>query len=191
MNGFSSTGEGQLFDINGMRKYLTSNEVKALLAAARKAERQTRLFCKLFYYTGARLSEGLQVTRRRLDVDTGRIIFRTLKRRKTIYRAVPVPRRFMSELVAFAATLEPDARLFPWSRQTGWRRIKAVVNATGIEGPQATAKGFRHQYACRAIGCGLPEALVSRMLGHASPKSTSVYTFVIDAEERALVRRMW
>lgn len=193
MNGFYTTGEGQLFDLNGQRKYLTHGEARNLLVAARKADRQTRLFCGLLYYTGCRISEALQVTPRRLDAETGRIIFRTLKRRRTIYRAVPVPVRFLRDLAAFAEMqrLEPDARLFPWSRQTGWRRIRALADAAGIEGPQATPKGFRHQYGCHGVGCGLPESLVGRLLGHSSAKSTRVYTYVVNAEERAMAARMW
>ena len=72
------SGEGQLFDLNGQRKYLTRSEARALLAAARNADRQTRLFCRLLYYTGCRISEALQITPRRLDTDTGLVIFRTL-----------------------------------------------------------------------------------------------------------------
>ncbi|WP_165363699.1 tyrosine-type recombinase/integrase [Sphingobium cupriresistens] len=122
-------GEGQLFTAEGERKYLTHGEAKALLAVARKADRQTRLFCRLLYYTGCRVSEGLQITPRRLDMETGRVVFRTLKRRRTVFRGVPLPHRFLAELLAFAqsAELGSDDRLFPWCRQTAWRRIRALM----------------------------------------------------------------
>lgn len=187
------TGEGQLFDLNGQRKYLTQSEARSLLAAARKADRQTRLYCRLLYYTGCRCSEGLQITPRRLDTETGSIVFRTLKRRRRVYRAVPVPRRFIRDLLAFAQAqrLGADDRLFPWCRQTAWRRIHTLMAAVGIEGPQATPKGFRHLFGCHGVGNGLPEGLVGRLLGHSDVKSTRVYTFVMNAEERALTARMW
>ena len=63
-----------------------------------------------------------------------------------MYRAVHVPRHFLRELLAYAEGHGPDERLFPWCRQTAWRRIKAVMETAGIEGPQATPKGFRHQW---------------------------------------------
>lgn len=193
MNGFHDSGEGVLFDANGQRKYLTLAEARALLAAARHSDKRMRLYCRLLYYTGARCSEGLQVTRRRIDIATGRIVFRTLKRRKPIHRAVPAPRGFLRELVAFAdaSGLGPDDPLFPWCRQTVWRRMRALMKTAGVEGPQATTKGLRHQFGCHAIGCGLPESLVGRLLGHADSKSTRVYTFVLGDEERALTARMW
>ena len=192
MSAFDKASEVALFDSKGSRKYLTSGEADALLAVARKADLQTRLFCKLLYHTGARISEALAITPRHLDSDAGRIILRTLKRRKASYRGVPVPARFMRDLVEFAADLAPDTRLFGWSRQTGWRRIRALMEKAGIEGAQAKPRGLRHRYGCHAIECGLPESLLGRLLGHAdNSRSTRIYTFVHGPEERALIRRMW
>jgi integrase len=184
-------GEARLFDDEGQRKYLHASEAKRLLAAAAHADRETRLFCQLLYYTGCRLSEGLALTAKRVDAETQRVVFRTLKRRKLIYRAVPIPARLMRELAKLASDREPEDRLFPWCRQTGWRRIKALMDAAKITGPQASPKGLRHQFGIHAIGQQIPESAVGRWLGHASPKSTRIYTLAIGAEERALAKRMW
>jgi integrase len=191
MNAYTDRIEGVLFDAEGQRKYLVPAEVRRYLAAARQADRPTALFAQLLYYTGCRLSEGLALTPRLLDADGQRVVFRTLKRRRLIHRAVPVPVRFMHALLAHARPLEPDDRLFPWCRQTGWRKISALMDAAAIAGPQATPKGLRHQFGCHAIGQKIPESAVGRWLGHANNKSTRVYTFVVGAEERALARRMW
>jgi integrase/recombinase XerD len=151
--------ESQLFDANGERKYLTQGEAKTLLIVARRADPASRLFCELLYYSGCRCSEGLQITPRRIDTATGKVVFRTLKRRRAVYRGVPVPRRLLRELLAFAnaSAIGPDDRLFPWCRQTAWRRIRSLMDAAGIEGPQATPKGLRHQFGCHAIGQQVPE----------------------------------
>jgi integrase/recombinase XerD len=183
--------ETRLFNAEGQRKYLIPVEAKRYLAAAAHADRPTRLFAQLLYLTGCRLSEGLAITPKLIDVEGQRVVFRTLKRRKLLYRAVPVPTWFLRELVAYASELEPEERLFPWCRQTGWRRIRALMDAASIEGPQASPKGLRHQFGCQAIGQKIPESAVGRWLGHASPKSTRVYTFAVGAEERALAERMW
>jgi integrase len=183
--------EAQLFDAEGQRKYLHAGEAKRLLAAAARADRRTQLFCQLLYYTGCRISEGLALTPKRLDVEAKHVVFRTLKRRKLTYRAVPVPARLMRDLAALARDCEPEERIFPWSRQTGWRRIKVLMDAAAITGPQATPKGLRHQFGVHAIGQKIPESAVGRWLGHANPTSTRIYTRAFGAEERALAKRMW
>ncbi|MBO9712643.1 site-specific integrase [Sphingomonas sp.] len=185
------TDGAQLLDINGQRKYLHAREAKRLLAAAARADRETRLFCHLLYYTGCRVSEGLALTPRLLDTELARVVFRTLKRRKLVHRAVPLPAPFLRELAELAKHRALDERLFPWSRSTGWRRIKALMDAAGIDGPQATPKGLRHHFGVHAIGCKMAESSVGRWLGHAEPKSTYIYTAALGDEERALVRRMW
>ncbi len=44
----------------------------------------------------------------------------------------------------------PQRRLWLWTRDHAWRRVKAVLRAAGIEdGPHATAEGLRHGYGVR------------------------------------------
>jgi len=185
--------EDPLFDLNGQRKYLTGSEAERMLDTSLRHDRRTQLFCILLYRTGCRCSEALQLTPRRIDAETCRIVFRTLKRRRRSYRAVPVPRSFIDELLAFVgnAGIALDEPIFPWCRQTAWRRIHKLAAEAGIEGPQATVKGFRHFYGCHAIECGISEALLGRLLGHSDQRSTRVYTFVLGEEERTLIARMW
>jgi len=183
--------EWRLFTADGQRKYLVAAETTRLLAAADQTDPKTRLFCRLLYFTGCRISESLALTPKLLDHEAGRVVFRTLKRRKTIYRAVPAPARLMRDLAALASGLGPADRLFPWSRQTGWRRIKMLMRVAAIQGPQATPKGLRHALGIHATGLKIPEAAIGRWLGHASSKSTRIYTYAVGAEERALARRMW
>ena len=180
-----------LYDGQGQRKYLHQKEVRRLLAAAERGDSVTNLFCQVLYYAGCRLSEALELTPRRLDVETCCIIFRTLKRRKLTFRHVPVPKPLLTALLAHADGRDPHALLFPWCRQTGWRRIKALMDAAAISGPQATPKGLRHQFGCRGVSNQVPESSVGKWLGHANPKSTHVYTAVTGDEAQALAKRMW
>ena len=183
--------ELSLFDALGQRKYLIATEAHRFLAVALRADRPTRLFAQLLYHSGCRISEGLAITPRLLDAEGQRVVFRTLKRRRRVYRAVPVPARLMRELVALARGLAPDDRLFPWSRCTGWRRIHRMMEAAGITGPQATSRGLRHQFGVHAIGSKVPECALQRWMGHARARNTQIYTFAMGAEELALARRMW
>lgn len=181
----------QLFDGTGRRKYLCEAELARFHRALRRSDRQTRAFCQLIALTGCRISEALATTPLNLDNDAKRVIFRTLKRRRTVFRAVPVPDTLMKDLAALASGLGDDDRLWPWSRQTGWRKIRAVMEAAEITGPMAMPKGLRHAYGIRAAGEKVPPSLIQRWLGHADSATTAIYLDAVGSEERAFARRLW
>ena len=83
---------GDLFQHDGSRKYLTQDERQAFLTAAAQFPHTVRSFCSVLAYTGCRLAEALALTADRVDLTTSGLTFETLKKRKRgIYRAVPVP----------------------------------------------------------------------------------------------------
>jgi integrase/recombinase XerD len=180
-----------LFDGTGRRKYLCNTELARFHAALRKAEPATRSFCQLMALTGCRISEALAATPRHLDIDAERVIFRTLKRRKVAFRAVPVPSTLMQELTALAKGLADDDRLWPWARQTGWRKICAVMELAEISGPMAMPKGLRHAYGIRAASNNVPPSIIQRFRGHADPATTAIYIDAAGSEERAFAERIW
>lgn len=183
--------EAVLFDRQGQRKYLCGSEGKRFLRAATQADPHTRAFCRLLSFTGCRISEALELTTRRLDVETDRVIFRTLKRRKRTFRAVPVPRSLMAELLTLANVNDLDACLWDWCRQTAWRHVKRVMADAGIDGPQAMPRGLRHQFGVRAAERGVPMAVAQRWMGHADLRTTAIYQQAAGDEERRLAGRMW
>jgi integrase/recombinase XerD len=192
MSGIIGGGDDMaLFSLDGRRKYLCRSEGRRFLRAAATMDDDTRVFCRLLHFTGCRISEALETTPRRLDVEGKRVVFRTLKRRKRVFRAVPVPAELMSDLVRFSRKLERDERLWPVCRQTAWRRIKKVMAAADIDGPQAAPRGLRHQFGIQALQANLSLGLTQRLLGHASPKTTVIYQHVAGDDERHLVRRLW
>lgn len=181
----------ELYDSTGRRKYLCESELARFHHALRKADPATRSFCQLIALTGCRISEALATTPKNLDIDAKRVIFRTLKRRKIAYRAVPVPDNLMAELVAVAKGLNDGERLWPWARQTGWRKICAVMEAADITGPMAMPKGLRHAHAIRCAGEKVPPSLIQRWLGHADQATTAIYLDAVGKEEREFAERVW
>ena len=180
-----------LFDARGQRKYLCESERQKFIAAASKADAPTRAFCHLLAYTGCRISEALAVTPRHLDSDGPRVIFRTLKRRKLAYRAVPIPPILFAALQRLASRNTPDAPLWSWCRQTAWRHIRQIMENAAIIGPQATPRGLRHGFCIKAATVNVPANLIQRWAGHASPDTTAIYIDASGVEERAFAERMW
>ncbi len=157
--------------------------------------------CGALAHTGRRVSEALQLTPRRVDLAGRALVFESLKkRRRGVYRAVPVPEALLDQLDLVHGVGEArrrgngqlDKPLWPWTRGHVWRRVKAVMRAAGIgEGPHATAKGLRHGYGVHAIGCGVPLNLLSRWMGHASLEVTAIYADALGTEEQSIAARMW
>jgi integrase/recombinase XerD len=188
-----------IYDSQGLRKYLTIAERAAFLAAASEMPGEIRTFATMLAYTGARLSEVLSLTRGQVDMTAGVVVFESLKkRRRNVYRAVPVPHELLVELElihGLAATRQvPGAasmRLWPWGRTTGWTRVKEVMAKGGVVGPQASAKGLRHGFAVAALQAGVPINFVRRWLGHSRLSTTEIYADAVGAEERAIAARFW
>jgi integrase len=83
---------GDLFHLDGSRKYLTQDERTAFLTAAAQFPHDVRSFCHVLTYTGCRLAEALALSADRVDLRASRLTFETLKKRKRgVYRTVPVP----------------------------------------------------------------------------------------------------
>lgn len=92
--------EMRLQDSKGNRLYLNAEERAAFLAAAALQPPHVRVFAETLHYTGCRISEALEITPARVDLSEKRITLRTLKkRRKDVFRAVPVPQDYIDRLL--------------------------------------------------------------------------------------------
>ena len=128
------------------------------------------------------------------------LIFESLKkRRQGVYRAVPVPPTFLAVLEEAhgirVLRREPNSgratHLWPWSRPTGWRHVRAVMHAAGIQGMHATPKGLRHAFGIKAIVSAVPLHLLQKWLGHAQLSTTAIYADATGPEEKQIAERMW
>jgi len=182
---------GQLYNEHGSRKYLTAEEWHRFLRAADSTEARTRALCRTLAYTGCRISEALGLTRTRLDAATGCVVLQTLKRRKQVFRAVPIPSGLLAELEGLPVLKGDPLRLWEWCRQTGWRRVKAVMDQARVIGPQACPKGLRHGFGIAAAKENIPPGLTQRWMGHARLETTVLYQDAVGPEERAFAERLW
>ena len=191
-----------LYDALGRRLYLTPGEGEAFLRTALGHDRPVRTFCSVLYYTGCRISEALYLTPRRVDFADQVIIVESLKkRRKGVYRAVPVPPVLLDtldmvhglkEIQRRASRRELDQPLWSWSRTTAWRRVVAVMKQADIsEGPHRVPKGLRHGYAINAVNKGVPLHMLSKWMGHSILEITAIYANAMGEEQQAIAARMW
>jgi len=180
----------RLHDRRGHRLYLGSGERARLVQQLASETPQTILLCLTLLYTGCRLSEALALTPQSFDREAGAVALVTLKRRRgSLVREIPIPEVLFTALDAVCP--KDEELLFSLHRSSAWRHIKTVLAKAGIAGPQAMPKGLRHGFAVNAIQKGVPLDLVSRWMGHASLRTTAIYTRVVGPEERAFAAKMW
>ena len=188
-----------LFDQTGNRKYLTANERREFVAIAGRASSEVETFCLTLAYTGARISEILALTAARIDVGTNSIIIESLKkRRRGIYRAIPVPEELLAQLEAVHHIKSAHAdegrrnlRIWGWSRTTAWHRVKDIMRCAGIGDPRAMPKALRHAFGVEATQVSVPLNILQKWMGHARLTTTAIYADATGDEERALARRTW
>jgi integrase/recombinase XerD len=188
-----------LFDGRGNRKYLTSTERRAVAVAALRMAPPIATFVLTLLHTGARISELLALNPERVDCANGIIVFETLKRRKRgLYRAVPVPSELLRQLDAVhdvcAAQGDPEKRglpLWDWGRTTAWKHVKFVMRAAKINETLAMPRAARHAFGVNAVQSAVALNVVQRWMGHARIETTAIYADVIGKEEQALARRTW
>jgi integrase len=189
-----------LYDIQGNRKYLSSGERRAFMRAAANADPAVETFCLTLAYTGARISEVLALTPRRFDFSVRGITIESLKkRRRGVFRTIPVPESLLERLdevhgVKDAETdnARCDARIWCWCRTTAWTRVKEVMSDAGVSSAWGVPKGLRHGLCVECTtDAQIPLNIVQRWLGHSRIETTAIYANAVGKEERALAERMW
>jgi len=189
MAAFKGWDSWQIHDEAGCRKYLNSAERTRFLSAADRLPPQMRALCHVLAYSGCRISEALGLTIVHVDTERLTVTVKTLKRRRLIFRAVPVPQAMVDMLLNLP--IDDAGRFWTLHRVTAWRLVKATMERAGIAGRMACPKGLRHGFGVRAAGHNVPPNLIQRWMGHASPTTTAIYLNVVGIEERQFASRMW
>lgn len=193
---YSEPGTVSLYTQGGQRKYLNAAERIRFIAAAKACPRpEIGALCLTLAYTGCRISEALALTSACVELESGFIAIRSLKKRSKaiVVREVPVPADLLNILSAdiFIREQTPQ-RLWTLSRSRSWQLVKDVMRLAGISpGIHATPKGLRHGFGLHAVRSGVPLNLVQRWLGHARLETTAIYLQAMGVEEREIAARMW
>ena len=188
-----------LIDRRGRRKYLVSAERRSFIQIALGRADATGTFCVVLALCGARISEVLALTPERIDTANTTIVFETLKRRERgIFREVPVPREliaFLEDVHGISAMRGDPARcsqrIWPWSRPTGWRRVKETMRLAGIPEAQSKPKALRHAFGIEGTQQRVGLSLLKKWLGHAKLETTEIYATPVGKEERKLASLLW
>ena len=91
--------EWSLYDDSGKRKYITSDERSKFKESVEEhLEQGQKTFALMLYWSGCRIQEALNLEYQSIDYSRKGVVFRTLKRRKTVHRFVPLPEEYLRML---------------------------------------------------------------------------------------------
>jgi integrase len=156
-------------------KFLTKDELQALLKVAKESSPADYLLVLLAFNHGLRVSEVLALTPKNF-VD-GHITVKRLKGSMRTTQRLSVGEAAAMDLFK---GLGSDERLFPIHRQTAWRKIKTLGALAGIPAFKCFPHALKHTCAVTGLKGGMTLPEVQTRLGHKSGSSTMAYLRVSD-----------
>jgi integrase/recombinase XerD len=183
-------------------KYLTPDEVEALLAAPDTREPRglrDRAALEVLYATGLRVSELLALTLAHVELDGG-VVTTMGKGRKE--RLVPLGDEAVAWLRRYLATARPglvegkratprlfvNARGAALTRMGFWKILRGYGRTAGIR-RAISPHVLRHSFATHLLERGADLRAIQMMLGHADLSTTQIYTHVLDERLRSVYER--
>jgi integrase len=167
----------KLFE-EGDRLFLTTEERHQFRNIIDSLDSQQRLFCRLLYYTGCKVSEATKFFPDQIHDQNGHILLGG-SGENLAERFVPVPPALIMELsIHYPLHRRTSNRpLWSMSRTKGWRIVSGAMGQAGIHGKQATPTGLRHSFAisCLEIWPKIPFDQIQKWLGHRSLDLTLSY----------------
>lgn len=172
-------------------RYLTPEEVRAMIEVADNV--RDRLIVSMLYSTGMRVSELVRV--RLSDVNLGERSIR-VKGKGGKERVVFFDGKTRLLLEEYLREIRADKYLFPGKSGshlhyvTVERIVRALARAAGIK-ERVTPHVLRHSFATYSLMRGMDIREIQELLGHASLKTTQVYTHVVRKKLLEDYRRVW
>jgi len=176
---------------------LSVEEVKRVLVCIHRS--RYRVCLTTIYACGLRLLEGVRLQVKAIDGERQLLHISQGKGGKDRY--VPLPSACLQLLRQHWRTHHNSTWLFPspfeetnqpMNASGVQRAFCAAVQESGIH-KEATVHTLRHSYATHLLEAGVNLRIIQSYLGHASPKTTSIYTHltsVTEAQTRDTIEKM-
>ena len=145
-----------------------------------------QLFYQLLWETGIRVSEALKLKRYNLE-NTGVWVIRT-KRKDHPRQYLPLSLGLYTRIHSWLG-LSPRQVVFPFTASAAWLALKKACGAAGVR-QSIHPHSFRHGLGTRARQAGYDIAVVQRLLGHASIRSTERYFKATKSEVEDASRKL-
>lgn len=159
---------------------LSFDEVHRFFAAIPSFKHRTLLM--LAYAAGLRVSEAARV--RVSDIDSERMVIRVVQGKRKKDRYTILSPLLLQMLRHYWWAARPKDYLFPGRGRSGVIRSNTIQQVcvearrrAGLE-KEVTPHTLRHSFATHLLEAGTDLRVIQALLGHASPRTTSLYTHV-------------
>jgi len=175
-----------IFDIPRAKKdkklpvVLSKEEVKRLIDTAHNDKH--RLILSIAYSAGLRVSEIVNFKISDIDFDRKIINIKAAKGKKD--RTSLLSEKIQKQILMYLKTYKPDVWLFEGAEKKNKITVRTVqkifehsLNECGIK-KSAGIHSLRHSFATHLLEAGTDLRIIQELLGHASSKTTEIYTHV-------------
>ena len=144
-------------------------------------------------FTGARISEVINIKHEDIDFRNSEIRLITLKRhnpkKKGQYRIVPVPSNLTNEIANYIVEY-PHMRdkVFKVDRSNFNKVFKERCLQAGIPRDLAHPHILRHTRAIELLRAGVPVTIVQDLLGHSALTTTAIYLKISGQEAKGILK---
>jgi integrase/recombinase XerD len=182
-------------------KTLSASEVEILLArpdAARPIGQRDKALLELFYATGLRVSELVDLQLQQVHLDAGYLV---VMGKGSKERLIPMGEYAADALKSYlldgrvkldkkdaAREVFLNHRGRKLTRQGVWKTIKQIAKQAGIK-QNMTPHMLRHSFATHLLDNGADLRSLQAMLGHADISTTQIYTHVARARLKEIHRK--
>ena len=172
---------------NKLPVVLSVGEVGRVLGCVHR--QRYRVCLTTIYACGLRLLEGVHLQVQQIDGDRQLLHIEQGKGNKDRY--VPLPSACLELLRGHWLTHRNPVWLFPSPLEEGHqpmseaglqRAFRTAVQEAGLP-KKATVHTLRHSYATHLLEAGVNLRIIQSYLGHASPRTTSIYTHLTSITE--------
>ncbi len=166
---------------------LSGAEVSKLISSITNLKHQTIL--KAMYGCGLRISEVVNLRIEDIHSDKESIFIKAAKGKKD--RVTLLPESLLPSLRVYYKKYRPSYWLFEgadgnqYSKSSINKIFRKAATKSGIN-PWATPHTLRHSFATHLMQTGVNLRYVQVLLGHASPKTTEIYTHVLNINNKVV-----
>ncbi len=144
-------------------------------------------------FTGARISEVINIDYGDIDFRNAEIRLITLKRhnpkKKGAYRIIPVPANLTGEIASYIAQYpHMKDKAFKVDRSNFNKVFKELCIESNIPKELSHPHILRHTRAIELLRAGVPVTIVQDLLGHSALTTTAVYLKMSGQEAKGIMR---